>query len=143
MLSSAPRYQGPYQSLALGVGETLVVLGVFSHQRWWHIGGVGRGCSRHPGEVLRGLWVAGGLLPAILSLSLEPLQAAGWPGLERLTAGCRASVVWMLEALEGLPESERAKYFDVTGQCRDRWDQTQLLGPVSGRMRWQSSVSVT
>ncbi|NXT95404.1 ESPL1 protein, partial [Anhinga rufa] len=44
-------------------------------------------------------------------------QAAGWPGLERLTAGCRTSVVWMLEALEGLPESERAKYLDITVLC--------------------------
>ncbi|XP_064330418.1 separin isoform X1 [Phalacrocorax carbo] len=47
----------------------------------------------------------------------QPLQAAGWLGLERLTAGCRASVVWMLEALEGLPESERAKYLDITVLC--------------------------
>ncbi|XP_052666207.1 separin [Harpia harpyja] len=47
----------------------------------------------------------------------QPLQAAGWPGLERLTAGCRRSVAWMLEALEGLPESERAQYLDVTVSC--------------------------
>ncbi|NXS41301.1 ESPL1 protein, partial [Balaeniceps rex] len=44
-------------------------------------------------------------------------QAAGWPGLKQLTAGCRGSVAWMLEALEGLPESERAKYLDVTVLC--------------------------
>ncbi|XP_009878391.1 PREDICTED: separin, partial [Charadrius vociferus] len=44
-------------------------------------------------------------------------QAVGWPGLERLTAGCGRSVAWMLEALEGLPESERAKYLDVTVSC--------------------------
>ncbi|XP_009459398.1 PREDICTED: separin [Nipponia nippon] len=44
-------------------------------------------------------------------------QPAGWPGLQRLTAGCRRSVVWMLEALEGLPESERAKYLDITVLC--------------------------
>ncbi|NXC78269.1 ESPL1 protein, partial [Anhinga anhinga] len=44
-------------------------------------------------------------------------QVAGWPGLERLTAGCRTSVGWMLEALEGLPESERAKYLDITVLC--------------------------
>ncbi|XP_059688724.1 separin [Gavia stellata] len=44
-------------------------------------------------------------------------QAAGWPGLERLTESCRRSVAWMLEALEGLPESERAKYLDVTVSC--------------------------
>ncbi|NWS41443.1 ESPL1 protein, partial [Probosciger aterrimus] len=41
----------------------------------------------------------------------------GWPGLEQLPAGCRRSVEWMLEALEGLPESERAKYLDVTVAC--------------------------
>ncbi|KAM6039050.1 separin isoform 2-T2 [Chlamydotis macqueenii] len=45
----------------------------------------------------------------------QPLQ--GWPGLERLTAGCGRTVTWMLEALEGLPESERAKYLDVTASC--------------------------
>ncbi|NWH55627.1 ESPL1 protein, partial [Fregata magnificens] len=44
-------------------------------------------------------------------------QAAGWPGLEQLTTGCRESVVWMLEALEGLPDSERAKYLDITVLC--------------------------
>ncbi|KAK1211585.1 ESPL1 protein, partial [Pygoscelis papua] len=49
--------------------------------------------------------------------AFQGAQAAGWPGLERLTAGCRRSVAWMLEALEGLPESERAKYLDVTVSC--------------------------
>ncbi|NXW51490.1 ESPL1 protein, partial [Nyctiprogne leucopyga] len=44
-------------------------------------------------------------------------QVTGWPGLEQLTLGCRRSVTWMLEALEGLPESERAKYLDVTVSC--------------------------
>ena len=95
-----------------------------------------------PGWFWGGLWVPDGLLPATLSLSPQPLQAAGWPGLERLTAGCGRSVAWMLEALEGLPEGERAKYLDVTGQCRSGWDQTWLLGPGSGRTRSQSSVSV-
>ncbi|NXQ95293.1 ESPL1 protein, partial [Sagittarius serpentarius] len=47
----------------------------------------------------------------------QPLQATGWPGLEQLTAGCRRSVAWMLEALEGLPESERVQYLDVTVSC--------------------------
>ncbi|KAM6038751.1 separin [Theristicus caerulescens] len=41
-------------------------------------------------------------------------QLAGWPGLQRLTAGCGKSVVWMLE---GLPENERAKYLDITVLC--------------------------
>ncbi|NXQ82068.1 ESPL1 protein, partial [Nyctibius grandis] len=45
------------------------------------------------------------------------LEVEGWPGLERLTASCRRSVTWMLEALEGLPESERAKYLDITASC--------------------------
>ncbi|XP_040395535.1 separin isoform X4 [Cygnus olor] len=44
-------------------------------------------------------------------------QAAGWPGLERLTSGCRGTVARMLEALEGLPDAERAKYLDVTASC--------------------------
>ncbi|NWV01560.1 ESPL1 protein, partial [Upupa epops] len=44
-------------------------------------------------------------------------QAANWPGLERLTAGCGRCVEWMVEALEGLPESERTKYIDVTASC--------------------------
>lgn len=115
--------------LALGVGGTLVVPGSFSLRRQ-HVGGVERGCSSHPGGGSGGLWVPGGLLPP--SLSPQPLQAAGWPGLERLTAGCRRTVVWMLEALEGLPESERAQYLDVTGQCCGGWDQTQHLGPGWG-----------
>lgn len=50
-----------------------------------------------------------------------PLQAAGWLGLERLTSGCRGTVARMLEALEGLPDAERAKYLDVTGQCPHTW----------------------
>lgn len=62
-----------------------------------------------------GLLVPGGLLQATVSLSSQPLP--GWPGLKRLTMGCERSVAWMLEALEGLPESERAKYLDITGQC--------------------------
>ncbi|XP_061203195.1 separin isoform X2 [Neopsephotus bourkii] len=45
----------------------------------------------------------------------QPLQ--GWPGLEQLPAGCRRNVEWMLEALEGLPEGEQAKYLDVTVSC--------------------------
>ncbi|NXK57046.1 ESPL1 protein, partial [Chauna torquata] len=44
-------------------------------------------------------------------------QVAGWPGLQRLTLGCRGTVARMLEALEGLPESEHAKYLDVTASC--------------------------
>ncbi|NXI35366.1 ESPL1 protein, partial [Galbula dea] len=40
-----------------------------------------------------------------------------WPGLEQLLEGCRSSVRWMLEALEGLPQSERAKYLDMTASC--------------------------
>uniref|UniRef100_A0A8B9CUE0 separase n=1 Tax=Anser brachyrhynchus TaxID=132585 RepID=A0A8B9CUE0_9AVES len=44
-------------------------------------------------------------------------QAAGWLGLERLTSGCRGTVARMLEALEGLPDAERAKYLDVTASC--------------------------
>lgn len=78
------------------------------------------------------LWVPGGLLPAPLSLCPQSVQAVGWPGLERLTAGCGRSVVWMLEALEGLPESERAKYLDVTGQCRGGWHQTPPPRPRLG-----------
>ncbi|XP_074427924.1 separin isoform X2 [Larus michahellis] len=47
----------------------------------------------------------------------QPSQTSDWLGLEQLTMGCRRSVAWMLEALEGLPESERAKYLDVTASC--------------------------
>ncbi|NXN65624.1 ESPL1 protein, partial [Himantopus himantopus] len=49
--------------------------------------------------------------------AFQSSQAVGWSGLERLTVGCGRSVTWMLEALEGLPESERAKYLDVTVSC--------------------------
>uniref|UniRef100_A0A8B9NR50 separase n=1 Tax=Accipiter nisus TaxID=211598 RepID=A0A8B9NR50_9AVES len=113
--SSAPRYrQWRGRLLALGVGGTLMVPGSFSLRRQ-QVGGVERGCSSHPGGGSGGLWVPGGLLPP--SLSPQPLQAAGWPDLEQLTAGCRRTVAWMLEALEGLPESERAQYLDVTVSC--------------------------
>lgn len=67
------------------------------------------------------LGVPGGLLPATLFLCPQPSQTSDWLGLEQLTMGCRRSVAWMLEALEGLPESERAKYLDVTGQCHGGW----------------------
>ncbi|NXJ86932.1 ESPL1 protein, partial [Trogon melanurus] len=45
------------------------------------------------------------------------VPAVGWPSLERLMVTCQRSVTWMLEVLEGLPESERAKYLDVTASC--------------------------
>ncbi|GAB0201442.1 separin [Grus japonensis] len=55
------------------------------------------------------------------SVTYEAFQCSqplpGWPGLKRLTMGCERSVAWMLEALEGLPESERAKYLDITVSC--------------------------
>uniref|UniRef100_A0A672VBH9 separase n=1 Tax=Strigops habroptila TaxID=2489341 RepID=A0A672VBH9_STRHB len=55
------------------------------------------------------------LLERPVASSPQPLQ--GWPGLEQLPAGCRRSVEQMLEALEGLSESEQAKYLDVTVSC--------------------------
>ncbi|KAM9177083.1 separin [Mergus octosetaceus] len=44
-------------------------------------------------------------------------QVAGWSELERLTSGCRGTVVRMLEALEGLPDTQQAKHLDVTALC--------------------------
>ncbi|NXC43724.1 ESPL1 protein, partial [Penelope pileata] len=44
-------------------------------------------------------------------------QVAGWPGQEQLTLGCQDVVARMLEALEGLPEAEQAKYLDITASC--------------------------
>ncbi|XP_021238121.1 separin isoform X2 [Numida meleagris] len=44
-------------------------------------------------------------------------QVAGWPGQERLTLGCQDTVTLMLEALEGLPQGEQAKYLDITASC--------------------------
>uniref|UniRef100_A0A8V5GRR5 separase n=1 Tax=Melopsittacus undulatus TaxID=13146 RepID=A0A8V5GRR5_MELUD len=61
------------------------------------------------------VWAVGPWQPLASPFSPQPLQ--GWPGLEQLPAGCRRSVEWMLEALEGLPESEQAKYLDVTVSC--------------------------
>ncbi|NXN98510.1 ESPL1 protein, partial [Rhinopomastus cyanomelas] len=49
--------------------------------------------------------------------ALQCPQVANWPGLEQLRASCGRYVEWMLEALEGLPESERTKYLDVTASC--------------------------
>ncbi|XP_026723096.1 separin, partial [Athene cunicularia] len=55
------------------------------------------------------------LLPVVFSLS--PQLVVGWPGLEQLTRSCGRSVGWMLQALEGLPKGERAKYLDITVWC--------------------------
>ncbi|XP_032063192.1 separin [Aythya fuligula] len=44
-------------------------------------------------------------------------QAAGWSELERLTSGCRGTVARMLEALEGLPDTEQAEHLDATASC--------------------------
>ncbi|NWZ30408.1 ESPL1 protein, partial [Asarcornis scutulata] len=44
-------------------------------------------------------------------------QVAGWSELERLTSGCRGTVARMLEALEGLPDTEQAKHLDATASC--------------------------
>uniref|UniRef100_A0A8B9GE99 separase n=1 Tax=Amazona collaria TaxID=241587 RepID=A0A8B9GE99_9PSIT len=74
-------------------------------------------CAFTEGSCRASLWAVGPWQPLASPLSPQPLQ--GWPGLEQLLAGCRRSVEWMLEALEGLPESEQAKYLDVTGQCCD------------------------
>ncbi|NWR81688.1 ESPL1 protein, partial [Centropus unirufus] len=49
--------------------------------------------------------------------AFQSSQVMGWLGLKQLTAGCRKSVTWMLDALEGLPRSERAKYLNVTVSC--------------------------
>ncbi|NWH62503.1 ESPL1 protein, partial [Geococcyx californianus] len=49
--------------------------------------------------------------------TFQSSQAADWPGLKQLTVGCGKSVIWMLDALEGLPGSERAKYLDVIVSC--------------------------
>ncbi|NXG58241.1 ESPL1 protein, partial [Hemiprocne comata] len=62
-------------------------------------------------------------LQLFTSLACDTFQcskAVGWPGLDQLAASCRRSVAWMLEGLEGLPESERAKYLDVTASCTYR-----------------------
>ncbi|KAK4807355.1 hypothetical protein QYF61_014886 [Mycteria americana] len=106
---------------------------------WW----VWKGLLKLPwGGFWGGCGVPSGLLPATLSLSPNPLQMAGWPGLEQLTAGCRRSVAWMLEALEGLG-SERAKYLDITGQCHGSTGVVGATKPGSlGRTRSQSSTSV-
>ncbi|KAK2514457.1 Espl1 [Columba livia] len=51
------------------------------------------------------------------SLCPQVLPMGDWPGLEQLTSGCVRSVRWMLEGLGGLPDSERAKYLDITASC--------------------------
>ncbi|KAK2510725.1 Espl1, partial [Columba guinea] len=50
-------------------------------------------------------------------LCAQVLPMGDWPGLEQLTSGCVRSVRWMLEGLGGLPDSERAKYLDITASC--------------------------
>ncbi|XP_031458631.1 separin isoform X2 [Phasianus colchicus] len=44
-------------------------------------------------------------------------QVAGWSGQEQLTSGCQDTVMQLLEALEGLPQGEQAKYLDITASC--------------------------
>ncbi|XP_061871449.1 separin [Colius striatus] len=43
-----------------------------------------------------------------------------FPGLERVTASCRRNVVWMVEVLEGLPETDRGKYLSTAACCTYR-----------------------
>ncbi|NWH81005.1 ESPL1 protein, partial [Piaya cayana] len=49
--------------------------------------------------------------------AFQSCQLTGWLALEQLVAGCGQSVTWMLDALEGLPGSERTKYLNVTVLC--------------------------
>ncbi|NWU87275.1 ESPL1 protein, partial [Onychorhynchus coronatus] len=44
-------------------------------------------------------------------------QPSGWLGLAQVTRSCTQSVTWMVEALGGLPETDRAKFLDVTASC--------------------------
>ncbi|XP_072214309.1 separin [Excalfactoria chinensis] len=44
-------------------------------------------------------------------------QVAGWSGQQQLTSGCQDTVMQMLDALEGLPHGEQAKYLDITTSC--------------------------
>ncbi|XP_032569431.1 separin [Chiroxiphia lanceolata] len=44
-------------------------------------------------------------------------QPSGWLGLAQVSRTCTRSVTWMVEALRGLPETDRAKFLDVTASC--------------------------
>ncbi|NXM24204.1 ESPL1 protein, partial [Oxyruncus cristatus] len=44
-------------------------------------------------------------------------QPSGWLGLAQVSRSCTRSVTWMVEALRGLPETDRAKFLDVTASC--------------------------
>ncbi|KAJ7424836.1 separin [Pitangus sulphuratus] len=44
-------------------------------------------------------------------------QPSGWLGLAQVSRSCTQSVTWMVEALGGLPETDRAKFLDVTASC--------------------------
>ncbi|XP_027763112.1 separin [Empidonax traillii] len=44
-------------------------------------------------------------------------QPSGWLGLAQVSRSCTQSVTWMVEALEGLPETDRTKFLDVTASC--------------------------
>ncbi|NXG48364.1 ESPL1 protein, partial [Psilopogon haemacephalus] len=50
----------------------------------------------------------------------QTLPLASWAGVEQLRSSCERSLRWMLEALEGLPANDRAKYLDVTASCTFR-----------------------
>uniref|UniRef100_A0A8C3LRZ9 separase n=1 Tax=Chrysolophus pictus TaxID=9089 RepID=A0A8C3LRZ9_CHRPC len=59
----------------------------------------------------------------VLSLLLDVvrlwglMRVAGWSGQEQLTSGCQDTVMRLLEALEGLPQGEQAKYLDISASC--------------------------
>ncbi|XP_027526023.1 LOW QUALITY PROTEIN: separin [Corapipo altera] len=44
-------------------------------------------------------------------------QPSGWLGLAQVSRTCTQSVTWMVEALGGPPETDRAKFLDVTASC--------------------------
>ncbi|NXK42695.1 ESPL1 protein, partial [Piprites chloris] len=44
-------------------------------------------------------------------------QPSGWLGLAQVSRSCTQSVTWMVEALWGLPKTDRAKFLDVTASC--------------------------
>lgn len=83
---------------------------------------LGSGVACLLGRPLRWLWAWGGvdvsLDPTLSPLICKPLlslQVADRADLAQLVESCKSTVVWMLEALQGLSGQELTDYLGMTG----------------------------
>lgn len=111
-------------------------LGIKHLDRCWGLWQLGT-LSRPLGLLWLQAWGWGGrhlgpiLSPPTLKSFLS-LQVADLTDLAQLVESCKSTVVWMLEALQGLSDQTLTEYLGITGQCpRAQMQGSQFSGGSS------------